>query len=210
MFTGIVQGTAPITSLTPKTGLTSFSIDLAHISDTSTLTLGASVSINGVCLTVTHIDGSIAHFDAIAETLRLTTLSQLKPGDLVNVERAASFGQEIGGHLLSGHISATASVTSITTPENNYIITLEHDPALSKYILHKGYIGLHGASLTIVKPDPLAHSFQVHLIPETLRQTTFASLKPGDLINVELDTQTVAIVDTAERIIAQHLKNLQP
>jgi riboflavin synthase len=202
MFTGIIHGTAPILALIERPGLTTFTLDLAELGDTSTLAIGASVALDGACLTAVTIEGSIVSFDAMAETLRLTTLGALKQGDRVNVERAATFGQEIGGHLLSGHITTQATIASIQRPENNHIITFKLDAPWIKYVLHKGYIGIAGASLTIADPDQDAHTFAVHLIPETLRRTSFGWLKEGDRVNIDLDQQTVAIVDTVERYLA--------
>lgn len=202
MFTGIIHGTAAVVAVEERPGLTTFVVDLTGIGDTATLEIGASVALDGACLTAVAIEGPLVRFDAMAETLRLTTLGQVKAGDRVNAERAAMFGQEIGGHLLSGHISAQAEIVKIERPENNHIITFRIDKPWIKYVLHKGYIGLAGASLTIADPDYEQGTFQVHLIPETLRRTSFGWLKAGDRVNVDLDQQTVAIVDTVERYMA--------
>jgi riboflavin synthase len=204
MFTGIIHGTAPIVALEQREGLTTFTLDLTELGDLSTLQIGASIALDGACLTVVAFDGPLVTFDAMAETLRLTTLGALKRGERVNVERAATFGQEIGGHLLSGHITAVATIVAIDTPANNHVITFKLDPPWIKYVLHKGYIGLAGASLTIADPDPDAHTFCVHLIPETLRRTSFGWLTVGDRVNVDLDQQTVAIVNTVERYLAHN------
>lgn len=197
MFTGIVQGIAHVRQIERKTGLFTFLIEFPEGS-TENLQIGASVAINGTCLTVTHTDGPCASFDVMQETLRITNLGALQEGDAVNFERAARFGDEIGGHLLSGHVHGLAMLVRIEKPENNTTLTFEVPEELRKYVFSKGYIGLNGASLTIGKVE--GNSFQVHLIPETLRMTTFGQAREGDLINLEIDTQTQTIVDTLERM----------
>ncbi len=161
---------------------------------------GASVAHNGCCLTVTAIDGEVVSFDLIAETLRLTNLGRLQAGDAVNVERAARFGDDIGGHSMSGHIICTASVSEVlVSPDNRTLwFTLPHE--LMKYVLKKGYIGVDGCSLTI--GDVRDDGFCVNLIPETLQRTLLGVRQVGDVVNIEIDPQTQAIVDTVERVLA--------
>lgn len=167
---------------------------------TGGLQTGASVAHNGCCLTVTERDGRTARFDLMAETLDKTNLGRLKAGDLVNLERAARFGDEIGGHLMSGHITATTEILRIERTEHNTTMHFALPAALKPYILPKGFVGLDGCSLTIgsVGED----SFCVHLIPETLRRTLFGTRQAGDTVNLEIDPQTQAVVDTVGRILA--------
>ena len=164
------------------------------------LQTGASVAHNGCCLTVTETDGRTARFDLMAETLDKTNLGRLKAGDLVNLERAARFGDEIGGHLMSGHITATTEILRIERTEHNTTMHFTLPAALKPYILPKGFVGLDGCSLTIgnVGED----SFCVHLIPETLRRTLFGTRQAGDTVNLEIDPQTQAVVETVGRILA--------
>ncbi len=164
------------------------------------LQTGASVAHNGCCLTVTETDGCTARFDLMAETLDKTNLGRLKAGDLVNLERAARFGDEIGGHLMSGHITATTEILRIERTEHNTTMHFALPAALKPYILPKGFVGLDGCSLTIgsVGED----SFYVHLIPETLRRTLFGTRQAGDTVNLEIDPQTQAVVETVGRILA--------
>ena len=164
------------------------------------LQTGASVAHNGCCLTVTETDGRTARFDLMAETLDKTNLGRLKAGDLVNLERAARFGDEIGGHLMSGHITATTEILRVERTEHNTTMHFALPAALKPYILPKGFVGLDGCSLTIgsVGED----SFCVHLIPETLRRTLFGTRQAGDTVNLEIDPQTQAVVDTVGRILA--------
>ncbi|PHM29118.1 riboflavin synthase subunit alpha [Xenorhabdus budapestensis] len=201
MFTGIVQVKAPIVAIEEKihfrTHVVKFPAELL-----SEIETGASVSHNGCCLTVTKIDGDLISFDLMKETLRLTNLGELKIGDLVNLERAAKFGDEIGGHLMSGHVITTAEIAKIFTAENNHEIWFRiYDKQLMKYILHKGFIGIDGISLTI--GDVVNNRFCVHLIPETLERTTLGKKRIDQKVNIEIDPQTQAIVDTVERFMAQ-------
>ncbi|MDC0662114.1 riboflavin synthase subunit alpha [Marinobacter sp. SS21] len=197
MFTGIVQGIATIAHIDTQPGLQTFGIRFprAHLDN---VTIGASVAINGTCLTVTSQQGDCLTFDAMQETLRLTTLGELKPGDEVNFERAARIGDEIGGHLLSGHIHTTAHCQAIERPENNCILQFELDDEWLRYVFPKGFIAINGASLTV--GEVTSNRFNVHLIPETLRATTFSDIQIGDRVNIEIDSQTQTIVDTLARL----------
>lgn len=197
MFTGIVQGLADVEAVTSATGLSTFAIRLPDNSAEG-VTTGASVAINGTCLTVTSQTDNTLFFDAMQETLKLTTLGTLKPGQRVNFERAARIGDEIGGHLLSGHVHATASVVKIMRPENNVTIWFEIPDQWADYIFPKGYIAINGASLTI--GEVTGNRFNVHLIPETLRATTFGAIEEGMSVNIEIDSQTQTIVDTLARL----------
>jgi len=197
MFTGIVQGIAVVEGVTAATGLSTFAIRLPD-NKTEGVNIGASVAINGTCLTVTRQADNTLFFDAMQETLRLTTLGGLVPGDTVNFERAARIGDEIGGHLLSGHIHTTANVAQILRPENNVTIWFEVPDQWARYIFPKGYIAINGASLTIGEVE--GNRFNIHLIPETLRATTFGAIKEGMKVNIEIDSQTQTIVDTLARL----------
>ncbi|MFA5627072.1 MAG: riboflavin synthase subunit alpha [Thiohalomonadaceae bacterium] len=199
MFTGIIQATAEIISIAEKPNLRTHTLRLPRelLSD---LQPGASVAHNGCCLTVVSINDDQVSFDLMSETLRLTNLASLKAGDCVNIERAARFGDEIGGHAMSGHIMATAEITQIHEEENKYQIWFQIPENLQKYIFSKGYIGIDGISLTIGQVK--AEQFCANLIPETLARTTIASYHLGDRVNIEIDPQTQAIVDTVERVLA--------
>jgi len=199
MFTGIVQGTAPVTAIIKKENFQTHIIELddALLQDLQT---GASIAHNGCCLTVTKIDGHKVSFDLMQETLQVTNLGDLKVGSRVNIERAARFGDEIGGHQMSGHILFTAKVTEVINSENNCQIWFEIPEQFKRFFFSKGYIGIDGISLTI--GDVKASTFNVNLIPETLQRTNISTRKPGDRINIEIDPQTQAIVETVERILA--------
>jgi riboflavin synthase len=200
MFTGIVQGQATLIENKGNDQLRHFRFRFPENS-LADIVKGASIAINGTCLTVTGFDLSLntADFDAIDETLRLTNLNKLTMGDKVNFERAARIGDEIGGHLMSGHIHTTITVLKIKKTPDNCRLNLQLPENVKPYILPKGFVGLNGCSLTI--GDVSKDSFSIHLIPETLSRTTFGSLSAGDALNLELDSQTQTIVDTVQRLL---------
>ncbi|RXZ42760.1 riboflavin synthase subunit alpha [Crenobacter cavernae] len=200
MFTGIVQGTADVVGIVDKENFRTHVLRLpAEL--LPGLAIGASVAHNGCCLTVTEIDGDVVSFDLMHETLKLTNLGRLEVGDKVNVERAAKFGDDIGGHAMSGHIVATGEVTDVIESPNNRTLWFRLPRELMKYVLAKGYIGVDGCSLTIGSVD--GERFCVHLIPETLTRTLMGVRRVGDLVNIEIDPNTQAIVDTVERVLAE-------
>jgi len=201
MFTGIVQGLGQVTAIADAGGIRRLTVALPA-GRTEGLETGASVAINGVCLTVVAFDRETASFDVIDETLRLTNLGALTCGALVNTERAARFGDEIGGHLLSGHIHGLAEVVRVEPTEANLAIWWRVPESLVKYVMPKGYVALNGCSLTVGEA-PQDQLFSIHLIPETRRLTTFGQAQPGDLLNLEVDSQTQAVVDTVERVLEQ-------
>lgn len=200
MFTGIVQGTAEVVDIIEKENFRTHTIRLPQ-DELEGLKPGASVAHNGCCLTVVSIDGDLVKFDLMHETLRVTNLGELKVGDQVNYERAARFGDEIGGHQMSGHIIAMAEVTRVLDSENNRQVWFRMSADLMRYVFTKGYIGIDGISLTI--GDVEGNEFNVNLIPETLERTNMDWRKPGDNINIEIDPQTQAIVDTVERVLVE-------
>ena len=203
MFTGIVQGLGEVTNIQNHGGICRLQIRLPMGRDQG-LETGASVAINGVCLTVVGWDQRGVEFDVIDETLRLTNLSDLKVGHVVNVERAARFGDEIGGHVLSGHIHGLAQVTEVVETDANLAVWWAIPEALKKYVLPKGYVSLNGCSLTVGDTERDGH-LSIHLIPETRELTTFGRVTVGDSLNLEIDSQTQAIVDTVERVLEQRL-----
>lgn len=207
MFTGIVTGTFPVIELTHQPGLTTFAVGLEAALLTG-LQPGASVSLDGVCMTVTKVDQDRAWFDAAAETLARTTLGTLKKGSRLNVERSAKAGAEVGGHVVSGHVDAMAKIQTIERPENNCVITFEIPREYARYVFNKGFIALNGCSLTVCDFDQKTGRFRVFLIPETLRLTTFGTAKPGDLVNFEIDRQTQVIVDTVYAAVQHAMAEL--
>jgi len=201
MFTGIVQGKAEIIQVKGNDQLKTFSMEFPSKS-LAGIQQGASIAINGTCLTVTEFDltNDTASFDVMNETLKLTNLDDLTIASRVNFERAAAIGDEIGGHLMSGHIHGTTQIARIEQDSDNCTIYFNTPPSYLKYLLPKGFVGLNGCSLTLGKVED--DKFCVHLIPETLSVTTFGSLQAGDTVNLEIDSQTQSIVDTVERVLA--------
>ncbi len=199
MFTGIVQAAAELVAIEEKQDFRSHVLAMPGALCEG-LAIGASVAHNGCCLTVTAIEGERVSFDLMRETLRLTNLGGLAVGDRVNIERAARFGDEIGGHVMSGHIICMAELVEIDEAPNNRRLWFELPAAYARFLFEKGYIGIDGISLTI--GEVRERRFCVNLIPETLARTTLGERVPGDRVNIEIDPQTQAIVETVERIMA--------
>ncbi|MFP6808686.1 MAG: riboflavin synthase subunit alpha [Pseudomonadales bacterium] len=202
MYTGIVQEQLAVKSVDKKDGLTSFSIGFPEYL-LQGLETGASVSVNGVCFTVTSINSDEISFDAVRETLELSNIKYLEAGTMVNIERSAKQGAEVGGHVLSGHVVGTARVQSVELSENNCRMTFSGDPSWLKYVFDKGFLAINGASLTVAALDRQATNFSINLIPETLKRTNFSLLKQDDEVNIEIESQTQVIVDTVERVMAE-------
>ena len=182
-------------------GTASLSVDLESLADG--LQLGASVAVNGCCLTAAALDGSRARFDLIRETLETTNLGDLRPGFLVNVERSLKVGDELGGHLLSGHVAATVPVVDISADVGHRRLTVEIPAFWLRYLSLKGFVALNGASLTVADLDRENSTIAVSLIPETLARTTFGDTATGDRLNLEVDPQTQAIVDTVRSLLPE-------
>lgn len=200
MFSGIVQACVPIEGIVKKSGLST--ITLKFTPDLlKGLKQSASVSISGVCLTVVKIRGLLVSFEAMRETLNRTTLGTAKKGDRLNVERSIRFGDEIGGHIVSGHVDCVANIVKVEEPKNNKIVTFKIPKTKGvtdymRYIFPKGFVAIDGASLTIVDVNKKNRAFTVHFIPETLRITSFGFKKKGDQANIEIERMTMAVVDT--------------
>tara|TARA_B100000902_G_scaffold398301_1_gene464594 strand:- start:789 stop:1397 length:609 start_codon:yes stop_codon:yes gene_type:complete len=198
MFTGIVQGVGTVVEVIEKQTIHTLRIE---IPDTKDLAIGASVSIDGACLTAVKIQGSVVDFDVIPETLHRTTLAHLSSDSKVNVERSLKFGDEIGGHLLSGHIMGRGMIHSKIENGEGVDFQISIPVDLTKYVMEKGYIAIDGISLTIGLIQD--GNFALHIIPETLRLTTLGSKNIGDAVNLEIDSTTQTIVSTVERVMEQ-------
>lgn len=199
MFTGIVRGLALVISAKISNHILRIELELPpYLRDN--IELGASIAVNGVCLTVVKNEKGLISFDVIPETLQRTNLSFLQKNSIVNVERAARFGDEIGGHQLSGHVFGMAVLDKVDLFPDHRLMTLSCPQEWIKYLFPKGYVALNGVSLTLVDVRKEGF-FTVHLIPETIRMTTWGNLSAGDRVNVEFDTQIQAIVDTTERYL---------
>ena len=197
MFTGIVAGTGTIFEMAGEE-VVRIVIDFESVS-TDNLETGASVSIDGTCLTVVEIKSPMISFDVIPETLQKTTLGTKSSGSAVNLERALKMGDELGGHLLSGHILGMGEITERVEGKENLDLRISCPNHIMKFVQEKGYIAIDGISLTIGNVDET--SFSLHLIPETLALTTIGGKQIGDKVNIEVDSMTQTIVSTVERIL---------
>ena len=192
MFTGIVAASCEVVATEQGEEVRSIVVDLSGYDDD--LEIGASVAIDGVCMTVvSSIDGQV-RFEAIPETLERTTMGLLKQGSRVNIERSLRMGDELGGHILSGHIMSTARILQRTQKGEGIDLLIEHQADTKPYILEKGYVAVDGMSLTVGEVQ--SEGFNLHIIPETLRITTIRAKTEGDLVNIEVDSRTQAVVDT--------------
>ena len=210
MFTGIVQGVARVATVSDLPGLRSIELALPEGFDGG-LEIGASVACDGVCLTVTaRPQQGRARFDVMQQSLGLSTLGSLGMGDQLNVERAARDGAEIGGHPLSGHIDCLGRLMALGQPENNHVLRVEVPTSHRRYVFAKGYIALNGASLTVAEANRREGWFEVWLIPETLRMTTFADKRVGDSLNIEIERSTQVLVDTVRDALDERLGPLLP
>ncbi len=210
MFTGIVQGVAQIKSVVDREGIRTLSIAFPSGFCTD-IQIGASVAIDGVCLTVTEIgpDDQLS-FDVMLQSLMITTLAQYNVGSYVNAERAAKDGAEIGGHPLSGHVDFTATVFNVRKDQNNYCMRINVPKMALRYIFAKGYIAINGASLTVSEVDKAEGWFEVWLIPETRRMTVFEHKTVGDQLNIEIERATQVVVDTVRECLEERLGVLLP
>ncbi len=201
MFTGIVTATGRVQSTSDTTDVQRVAI-IPLDGFATGIVAGASIAVDGVCLTVSAVTGNALEFDVVAETLARTTLGErLTEGATVNLERSARLGDEIGGHLVSGHVSTTGTVIAIETANGAHDLRLRVERDWMAYIFEKGFVALDGISLTVGETWPEAGEFMVHLIPETLARTTIGARTLGDQLNVEIDAITHATVETVTRIM---------
>ncbi len=200
MYTGIVQGIFPVVSLEDHGDFRRFAIqyDTNFVADVQ---LGASVAVNGVCCTVSQIEGQTLWYDAMQETLNRTTLGQLQIGDQVNSERSAILGQENGGHEISGHVDGCLIIRQIKQTERNYVLTLEVPVSHRDYVFNKGFLGIHGCSLTVSNWAHETGLFEVWLIPETLRLTNLGQYQVGEQLNFEVERKTQVLVESVQRYL---------
>ena len=210
MFTGIIQAVAHIAAVRDAKGLRTFEVEFPA-GFCQDLAVGASVSHDGVCLTVTELLGERrATFDVMQQSLNITTLGGLQVGSGVNVERAARDGAEIGGHPLSGHVDFTGALSEVREFDNNYVMRISVPEPFRKYVFAKGYIAVNGASLTVAEASRREGWFEVWLIPETRRMTVFESKRVGDGLNIEIERGTQVVVDTVREAVDESLGALKP
>ena len=210
MFTGIVQGKATIADIADQGEMRTLVLDFPE-GFCEDLAIGASVSVDGVCLTVTEIlSPTRASFDVILQSLRVTTLGGIPTLGIVNVERAAKEGAEIGGHPMSGHIDFSARIDTITASDANKMIRIAIPQDFRRYIFPKGYIAINGCSLTVSEVSRSEGWIEIWLIPETRRATVLDDKKVGDMLNVEIERGTQVMVDTVREAVDESLGKLKP
>ncbi|MFW0161904.1 riboflavin synthase [Actinomyces sp. SKVG-SVH-4(1)] len=204
MFTGIVEELGRVVRLETVEDSARLTVEAPTV--TQDVSPGDSVSVNGCCLTVTALHGSTFTADLMAETLTRTTLGSQAPGDPVNLERALRASDRLGGHIVQGHVDATAEVLDHHRGEHWDLLRIGLPQAIARYVAVKGSVALDGVSLTVVDvadasdvaPVPGAGaSLSVGLIPETLRRTTLGSRRPGERVNLEVDV----LAKYAERLL---------
>jgi len=200
MFTGIVSGQGYIHKVKNNVDYTSITIK-APAGFSKNLKRGASVAVNGVCLTAKKGATDLLEFDVITETLEKTNFKLLSKGNKVNLERSMTANTEIGGHLVSGHIHGVGVIKSINDRGQTKDLRIQPPASLMEFLFYKGYVGLNGCSLTIGKV--FKSSFNIHLIPETIKVTNFQKMKKGDLINIEIDQTTINTVETIKKIMLE-------
>lgn len=183
MFTGIITDVGKIASKTALDAGIRFGVETVY--DTATIDIGASIAHNGVCLTVVEKHANAYEVEAWEEALRLTTLGSLEVGDPVNLERSLKIGDELGGHMVAGHVDGMARVVSVDAEGEAVRFQLEAPQELARFIAPKGSVALDGTSLTVNAVDD--NRFDVLLIKHSLEVTTWGSRKTGDLINIEID-----------------------
>lgn len=195
MFTGIVEETGEVLSLTEETS--SWRLVIRAKLVLSDLGIGDSLACNGCCLTVAKIDGDTLEFDLLDETLRLTSLAGVKPGSLINLERSLAANGRFGGHVVSGHVDATGEILAFEPRGKNYYLRVSVPSEFLHYLVYKGCIAIDGMSLTVAEVHD--NGLAVWLIPHTLAVTNLQQRKAGDRINLEFDL----LAKYAERLLSR-------
>lgn len=199
MFTGLIEAVCTVKSVRRSENTMLMSIDLGELADDSKI--GDSIAINGGCLTITKLEGSVATFDLSGETLAKSTLGKLKPSSQVNVERAIKVTDRFGGHFVQGHIDGTAAIKAIDKHGQFADMKFAVPAELLDQMVVKGSVAVDGISLTIASIDQ--NSFSVAIIPETLNKTTLSRVKIGDEVNIETDIIVKTVKKQLEKILPQ-------
>jgi riboflavin synthase len=183
VFTGIVRELGRVESLNGESA--GIRLRVAAPVTASSTAAGDSIAVNGVCLTAVDVEGGVLAFDAVPETLSRSSLSRLVEGGSVNIEPAVRAGEPLGGHIVQGHVDGVGRVLRLEPEGEGAMLTVEAPRDLLRYIVEKGSVTVEGVSLTIAALA--AHSFEIALVPHTVRATTLGSLAPGDEVNLEVD-----------------------
>lgn len=196
MFTGIIERVSELKAFSNTQPGRRFTIDLGHLA--SDASLGDSVAVNGVCLTIATLNGTIAEFDVMAETLKASTLGEMKVSDKLNLERAMAANGRFGGHFVQGHVDGTGRISKIVREAGQILIYIEAPEELAREIIRKGSIAIDGISLTVA--DIVKNVFYVSLIPTTLKDTNLEYRKSGDKVNLEADIVAKMINARLDRV----------
>lgn len=183
MFTGIIEETGEIINI--RRGAKSAQLMIRGDLVTQDSKVGDSIAVNGVCLTATAINGNVFTADVMAETMRRTGFAQLTVGSRVNLERAMAAGGRFGGHIVSGHIDGTGTISQMVREDNAVWVTVSADSRILRYIIEKGSVAIDGISLTVAYVDETC--FKVSVIPHTAGETTLLTKRAGDIVNLEND-----------------------
>lgn len=183
MFTGIIEEVGSIRHI--RMGSASCVVTVAASRVLEDVRIGDSIAVNGTCLTVCRFDGGSFSADVMPETMRRTNLGRLSPGNRVNLERAMAANGRFGGHIVSGHIDGTGTVSALRREDNAVWVTIAADRDLLRYIVQKGSIAIDGISLTVARVTD--GDFSVSVIPHTGEETTLLHRTPGDIVNLECD-----------------------
>ncbi|MFQ5590921.1 MAG: riboflavin synthase [Phycisphaerae bacterium] len=196
MFTGIIESVGTVAGTQPAAGGRRLRVEVGPMAQECTL--GASIAVDGVCLTVAAEHHTSLTFDVIRETLERSTLGLKRSGDRVNLERSLRVGDRLDGHFMQGHVDGTASVERVQSSPQEWVLWLRPDEQLVPFIVPKGSVAVDGVSLTIA--EVAGTGFSVALIPTTLERTTLSSLTVGDRVNIETDIIVRAIVQRLSAI----------
>jgi riboflavin synthase len=199
MFTGLIEAICVVKSARPNAGGVSLTVDLGNLAEQCKI--GDSIAINGACLTIAELTGSLATFELSTETLARSTLGKLKPSSKVNVERAMKPTDRFGGHFVQGHVDGTATIKAIKRQGGFADIEFAAQPELLSQMVVKGSVAVDGISLTIAGLN--RSSFSVTLIPQTLKRTTVGTAKAGDAVNIETDIIVKTIKSYLDKILPQ-------
>jgi len=181
VFTGIVTGLGRVAESRPG------HLGVEHAPTAQMTSIGASVAVNGVCLTVVETEGPVFYADVVAETLKRTNLGELKAGDAVNLELPLTPSALLDGHLVQGHVDATAEVREVRSGELGREVTIELPQGLARYVAEKGSIAVDVVSLTVMAVDDGRNEFTIAYIPHTLEQTAAGAYREGTRVNLEVD-----------------------
>lgn len=198
MFTGIIEEIGKVNSIIKGSSSLKIHIKCAKVLENSKI--GDSISVNGVCLTITNIDDSSFFADVSYETINKTSINNILVGQLVNLERALTLSTPLGGHLVQGHIDTTGVISSISKKGEAFLLKVSYPNNIDKYIVEKGSVAIDGISLTVSNVN--GNTFDIAVIPHTFKNTILCNKKNGDKVNIEVDM----IARYSEKLLKNSMK----